>query len=130
MRLLSTTALAVLILLVILIAVRVSRCRSGTSGTPGMRKISRRLAEKGWTLYLMKGCGYCTKQMKELGSYPRHVVLSADSSHKVLGGNTGVQLDVRRIPAFPFWYREVGQNRDTRTGYQTKAALEEMTKGL
>ena len=95
-----------------------------------MREISRRLAQKGWTLYLMQGCGYCTKQMKELGSYPRHVVLSADSSHKVLGGNTGVQLDVRQIPAFPFWYREVGQNRDTRTGYQTKDALEEMTKGI
>lgn len=126
-QLLRAIVMAAVILLVIILAVRVSGQRE-RGRKRAMRSLSARLAHRGWTLYLMKGCGFCEKQMRELGRYPRYVVLSADPSHQILDGNGPVLLDVREIPAFPYWYREEGQNRESRTGYQNWAALETMAR--
>ncbi len=130
-RVIRATVLAVLVLLVILLVVRSSKHHGGGNRSNyqshNMRALAHRLAQRGWTLYMMEGCGFCTKQMNELGEYPRHMVLSADASHRIISGDTSlIELDTRQIPAFPFWYRQDGQNRDSRTGYQDMAALEAM----
>jgi hypothetical protein len=113
--------IAFIVVLVLLIAFH-------SRGRHKMRSLSRKLAQQDWTVYLMEGCGYCARQMKELGGYSRYVLVSAGPEHKVLGGDASlISLDVRKIPAFPFWYAvRGGQNRDSRVGYQSRAALEQM----
>lgn len=79
------------------------------------KKLVDHLASKGWVLYTMPGCGYCTKQLAVLGArYPKQVECSSKNAA------------CDKIKAFPFWKNE--KTYKTRTGYQSQEQLESMLR--
>ena len=96
---------AVLIVLIIVVAVAVDR----------RRNLARRLANRGWVLYTKPGCGYCTRQLAELGGpYPRQIDCS------------GTNPLCAHISSFPTWVNS--RTRDTRVGLQSREELLAMLK--
>jgi hypothetical protein len=72
------------------------------------------LANAGWVLYSRAGCGYCERQMAELGgAYPRAVHCSPASC--------------ANVTAFPTWVNT--RTGERRVGLQGRAALLSMASG-
>ncbi len=88
------------------------------------RTLARSLTRCGWTVYLMKGCGYCRKQMSLLNGFDRYILCSGGV---VIDGYTDTPpLACNSIKAFPYWYNV--RTGEARTGFQDSAALARMAQ--
>lgn len=85
---------------------------------PPQPPLNQRLVNAGWKLYTRPGCGWCTAQIKLLGSYPATVC------------GTPAPVACKDIKAFPHWRRGSGTSGvvETRDGMQDLAALEIMAR--
>jgi hypothetical protein len=92
----------------------------------GRGALARGLADRGWTVYLRRGCGYCDKQRALLGpGFKKYVLYAEDGT--VLGGYTKAPpLALGAIQAVPFWHNE--RTGEDRAGLQDAAALERMAR--
>jgi hypothetical protein len=72
------------------------------------------LADAGWVLYTMSGCGYCTKQLSVLGvsAYPKQVHCGGGKS---VGGSLTETQGTKMcsdVPGFPHWVNtQTGQSK-------------------
>lgn len=114
-RALMSTLLAVAIVLIILIMYYMFSPRS----------LARSLTRCGWTVYLLRSCGYCHRQMNHLEGFRRKIV--CDSGNKVLSGYTdSPPVSCGSIRGYPYWYNT--RTKESRTGYQDPAALSQMAQ--
>jgi hypothetical protein len=131
-----TLALAVVLVLVVLYHVACSAAPRRPSGAaPGdqegfarsstpHRSLVRGLERRGWTVYLLEGCGFCQKQMGLLDGFDRYVLYSGGE----LVGGYATRPPVQRgsIDGFPHWYNT--RTGERRGGFQDRAALEQMAR--
>jgi len=81
------------------------------------------LAQKGWTVYLRKGCGACDAQVKHLAGFSSYVVYGPDGT--VLENRAkGALVPYGTIKGFPHWHNS--STGEVRTGLQDAAALKVM----
>lgn len=83
------------------------------------------LAARGWYFYSKPGCPWCSRQLEALGgSYP-NVITCAGAGAAVPKG--ALACADPKITGYPFWYNV--QSKESRTGFQDKAALAAMAGG-
>ena len=112
----SKTLLIVVAIILLIIAIMYFSSPKQSNG------LSHKLQKKGWTLYLMKGCGYCHKQMKLLGDFKATVVCSNGKMIDKYTSNP--PLACSSIQGFPLWYNT--KTDEKITGFQDMAALNAM----
>jgi len=91
--------------------------------SPSKKLVAEALMGSGWTLYTRPGCGYCTKQLKIVGSkFTRTVDCSPNAN------GTPMACSDPSITGFPFWKNS--KTGATRVGLQELSELEKMaTRG-
>jgi hypothetical protein len=118
--LLKAIVLAAVVLLVIMVMCRMAGSSEGS--------LVKRLANCGWVVYYLQGCGYCTKQKSILGgNYKKYI--ECDRNGDQLSGYTTkppIACDSRQIDGFPFWYNT--KTRETQRGLQNIDALKDMAR--
>lgn len=88
------------------------------------RGLGRRLAEKGWVLYVLEGCSFCTKQLGVLGGdYPRLVECGRGGVLKSPRGGAP-PLACGEVGSYPTFFNEVSKER--KAGFQPRESLEKM----
>lgn len=112
--------LAVLAILIILIAAISARSAAGSAGARNHPSLEARLAEKGWVVYFMKGCGHCEHQKQLLPG----LFGETGTGAWVQCGDGG---NCQGIQAFPFWKNS--RTGDSRVGFQDMLSLQRMAGG-
>jgi hypothetical protein len=112
----KTIAIAVaVVLVIILLYYMMSPQRGG---------VSSKLAKKGWILYTRDGCGYCTKQLKELGGHYPKIVRCAQGGTLVKSDVNDPPSTCAQITGFPTWINT--KTGDKKVGFQKQHDLEAM----
>lgn len=109
---------AIAIVLIIILLYYVMAPRHGGLGS--------KLAKHGWILYVRDGCGYCTKQLHELGGHYPKIVRCAPGGKLVKSDVSSPPLTCSQISGFPTWYST--KTKETKTGLQKTSDLEKMLK--
>jgi hypothetical protein len=117
----QTIILAVIIVLLIFIVYNVYRVTQAFSP----QVLSRRLANRGWTVYLLKDCVFCNRQMTLLGGAFRQFVL-CDKGKVISGYTLNPPLDCKTISGYPLWYNV--RTGERKVGYQDAASLKHMAR--
>lgn len=112
----KTLTIAVAIVLVIIILFYVL--------TPSRGGISSKLAKNGWILYTRDGCGYCTKQLNELGGHYPKIVRCAQGGKLIKSDVDNPPLTCGQITGFPTWVNT--KTGDKKVGLQKHHDLESM----
>ena len=125
--LLKAVALAAVVLLVIMVMCRMAGM-AGMAGGSSKGSLVKHLANCGWVVYYLQGCGYCTKQKNILGGgYKKYI--ECDRNGDQLSGYTTkppIACNSRQIDGFPFWYNT--KTRETRRGLQDIDTLKDMAR--
>jgi hypothetical protein len=70
----------------------------------------------GWQLYTLEGCGYCTKQMKELKGFNTFVKYERGNSTPIINNIVGELYPREKMTGFPLWYNS--NTKEVKMGYQ------------
>lgn len=85
--------------------------------------IADRLAEAGWVIYYSSRCGWCHRQLKELGDYKYKFECSTGKGTLPASGLT---LDCNKVSAVPLWFNS--KTGATQSGYLKSEDLEALLK--
>jgi hypothetical protein len=111
----STLITAVIVLLVILIIIYLAMPRS----------LSKRLECKGWVVYFMQGCHYCSKQKRVLDRDFRKYIECDANGNQIGGINPPVPCGSPIITGYPFWFNT--RTGESKPGFQSLLDLEIMS---
>lgn len=75
----------------------------------------------GWQLYMLKGCGYCTKQAAELKGFNTFAEYERGNSVPIVNNIQGELYPRDKIAGFPFWYNS--STGETKPGKQDICSL-------
>jgi hypothetical protein len=76
----------------------------------------------GWQLYMLKGCGYCTKQMAELKGFNTFVEYERGNPVPIVNNIEGELYSRDKINGFPFWYNS--KTGETKPGKRDICSLD------
>lgn len=76
----------------------------------------------GWQLYMLKGCGFCTKQMAELKGFNTFVEYERGNSVPIVNNIDGELYPRDKINGFPFWYNS--KTGETKSGKRDICSLD------
>jgi hypothetical protein len=114
----SVMVMVLAVSIVLILLIMVSLCS----------RTRHRLARRGWVLYTLTGCGYCTQQLDLLGGQYSKTV-KCNSREKQIGGYTHtppIPCNSPMINGYPFWYN--ARTHQSRSGVQDTAALDQMAR--
>jgi hypothetical protein len=122
-----STRVLTIALIIVVILVLVYYCFSSNTMDSGNNSntISAQLANAGWILYTRAGCGFCTRQLAELGcaSYPNQIHCNVGGT--VLSSNCDqAPFTCSQVSGYPFWYNQ--RTKDVRSGLQPYNSLVSM----
>jgi hypothetical protein len=75
----------------------------------------------GWQLYMLKNCGYCTKQLAELKGFTTFVEYERGNPVPIVNNIEGELYPRDKINGFPFWYNS--NTGETKSGKQDVCSL-------
>lgn len=75
----------------------------------------------GWQLYMLKGCGYCTKQLAELKGFNTFVEYERGNPVPIVNNIEGELYSRDKINGFPFWYNS--NTGETKSGKRDVCSL-------
>jgi len=111
----------IIAMIIIMIIIIICCCyRAMTSS----RDLSCGLAKKGWVLYITKGCGYCSQQIRTLGGDYQNLIVCGNENT----GKNSSDLKCEDISGFPYWYNP--HTKEERLGAQNYYELKQMVNGL
>lgn len=70
----------------------------------------------GWQLYLLEGCGYCTKQMKNLNGFNTFAKYSRGNPDPIINNIVGELYPRNKMNGFPLWYNS--NTKEVKMGFQ------------
>ena len=76
----------------------------------------------GWQLYMLKGCGYCTKQLAELKGFNTFVEYERGNPVPIVNNIDGELYPRDKINGFPFWYNS--KTGETKSGKRDICSLD------
>jgi len=76
----------------------------------------------GWQLYMLKNCGYCTKQMAELKGFNTFVEYERGNPIPIVNNIDGELYPRDKINGFPFWYNS--KTGETKSGKRDICSLD------
>jgi hypothetical protein len=75
----------------------------------------------GWQLYMLKNCGYCTKQLAELKGFNTFAEYERGNPVPIVNNIQGELYPRDKISGFPFWYNS--NTGETKSGKQDICSL-------
>ena len=91
--------------------------RQGQQGQQGSKN-----DPSGWQLYMLKNCGYCTKQMAELKGFNTFVEYERGNPVPIINNIEGELYSRDKITGFPFWYNS--KTGETKSGKRDICSLD------
>lgn len=76
----------------------------------------------GWQLYMLKNCGYCTKQMAELKGFNTFAEYERGNPDPIVNNIDGELYPRNKINGFPFWYNS--KTGETKPGKRDICSLD------
>ncbi len=76
----------------------------------------------GWQLYMLKGCGYCTKQAAELKGFNTFAEYERGNPVPIVNNIEGELYSRDKISGFPFWYNS--KTGETKSGKRDICSLD------
>jgi len=70
----------------------------------------------GWQLYLLEGCGYCTKQMEKLNGFNTFAKYSRGNPEPIINNIVGELYPRNKMNGFPLWYNS--NTKEVKMGFQ------------